>query len=158
MVGCQDENYHNLAVSHTQKPKVPATSQAQGHNAAAARKIVVSTGNRMLDQFKPLYFGVAFGFMFSFCTGMPDFFEWQETQRHSRVEGAPRLEQPLWDSIMARRVEGQFVRDWHMGFVSWNCNFKTSVNLSRTLWSYESIKEGNLTPCVVALASLCGPK
>ena len=33
------------------------------------------------------------------------------------------------------------VRDWQMGFVSWNCRFKTAVNLSRTLWSYETVKQ-----------------
>ena len=33
------------------------------------------------------------------------------------------------------------VRDWQMGFVSWNCRFKTAVNLSRTMWSYETVKQ-----------------
>ena len=33
------------------------------------------------------------------------------------------------------------VRDWQMGFVSWNCHFKTAVNLSRTLWSYDTVKQ-----------------
>ena len=42
---------------------------------------------------------------------------------------------------MARRAEGQMVRDWQLGFVSWNCRFKTAVNLSRTLWSYETVKQ-----------------
>ena len=46
----------------------------------------------------------------------------------------------MWDQIMARRAEGQFVRDWQLGFVSWNCRFKTAVNLSRTFWSYDTIK------------------
>lgn len=42
---------------------------------------------------------------------------------------------------MARRIEGHMVRDWQLGFVSWNCRFKTAVNLSRTLWSYESVQD-----------------
>ena len=87
------------------------------------------------------YYGVAFAFMFSYCTGMPDHVAFQETERYRRVESAPRVEHPVWDRIMARRSEGQMVRDWQMGFVSWNCRFKTAVNLSRTLWSYETVKQ-----------------
>ncbi len=77
---------------------------------------------------------------FSVCVGMPDSPAFQESRRHRRVENAPRVEHAIWDAIMARRCEGQFVRDWQMGFVSWNCRFKTAVNLSRTLWSYETVK------------------
>ena len=105
------------------------------------RKVAVSAGNVMIDQFKPWYYGVAFAFMFSFCTGMPDCPAFQESQRYRRQYGAPRVEHPVWDKIMARRAEGQLVRDWQMGFVSWNCRFKTAVNLSRTLWSYETVKQ-----------------
>ena len=72
--------------------------------------------------------------------GMPDRVAFQETERYRRVENAPRVEHPFWDRIMARRVEGQMVRDWQLGFVSWNCLFKAAVNLSRSLWSYENIK------------------
>ena len=104
-------------------------------------KIAVSTGDSMMNQFQPWYYGVAFGFMFSYCTGMPDYVEFQETERYRRKEEAPRVEHPIWDRIMARRAEGQFVRDWQMGFVSWNCRFKAAVNLSRTLWSYQTVKE-----------------
>ena len=104
-------------------------------------RVAVSTGNEMLDQFKPWYYGVAFSFMFSYCTGMPDVPAFQETERYRRIEHAPRVEHPVWDKIMARRVEGQMVRDWQLGFVSWNCRFKTAVNLSRTLWSYETVKQ-----------------
>ena len=104
-------------------------------------KIAVSTGDSMMNQFQPWYYGVAFGFMFSYCTGMPDYVEFQETARYRRKEEAPRVEHPIWDRIMARRAEGQFVRDWQMGFVSWNCRFKAAVNLSRTLWSYQTVKE-----------------
>ena len=104
-------------------------------------KIAVSTGDSMMNQFQPWYYGVAFAFMFSYCTGMPDYAEFQETQRYRRQADAPRVEHPVWDRIMARRVEGQCVRDWQMGFVSWNCRFKAAVNLSRTLWSYETVKQ-----------------
>jgi hypothetical protein len=72
---------------------------------------------------------------------MPDHIAFQETARYRRRENAPRVEHPFWDKIMARRAEGQMVRDWQMGFVSWNCRFKTAVNLSRTMWSYDTVKQ-----------------
>ena len=95
----------------------------------------------MIDQFKPWYYGVAFAFMFSFCTGMPDYPAFQETTRYRREESAPRVEHSIWDRIMSRRIEGQMARDWQLGFVSWNCRFKIAVNLSRTFWSYETVKQ-----------------
>ena len=116
------------------------SAKYQASSAKKPARVAVSAGNAMLDQFKPWYYGVAFAFMFSYCTGMPDYPAFQESQRHRRVEHAPRVEHPTWDRIMARRIEGQTVRDWQLGFVSWNCRFKTAVNLSRTLWSYESVK------------------
>ena len=104
----------------------------------------------MIDQFKPWYYAVAFAFMFSYCVGMPDFPEFQETSRHRRSGDAPRVEHAVWDQIMARRCEGQFARDWQMGFVSWNCRFKTAVNLSRTLWSYDTVTSNGETVKVTA--------
>ena len=35
-------------------------------------RLAVSTGNTMIDEFEPWYFGVAFPFIFKYCTGMPD--------------------------------------------------------------------------------------
>ena len=42
------------------------------------------------------------------------------------------------------------VRDWQLGFVSWNCRFKTAVNLSHTLWSYESVQHNGTQVKVTA--------
>ena len=42
---------------------------------------------------------------------------------------------------MSRRIEGQLSRDWNFGFVSWNYVFRSAVNLSRTLYTYETVKE-----------------
>ena len=81
---------------------------------------------------------------------MPDYPAFQETQRHRRLPQAPRVEHPVWDRIMARRIEGQTVRDWQLGFVSWNCRLKTAVNLSRTLWSYDSVKHNGESVRVTA--------
>ena len=44
----------------------------------------VITGNKMIDQFQPWYFGVAFAFVFSYCIGMPDVYHFAETARHRR--------------------------------------------------------------------------
>jgi len=88
--------------------------------------------------------------MFSFCTGMPDYPAFQETQRYRRQDNAPRVEHPVWDRLMARRIEGHMVRDWQLGFVSWNCRFKTAVNLSHTLWSYESVQHNGTQVKVTA--------
>ena len=97
----------------------------------------MSTGNVMIDQFQPWFFGVAFAFLFKYCTGMPDIPEYFEKERYRRDEDAPRIEGPLWVRVMARRVEAQLSRDWHFGFVTWNYLFRSSVNLSRSFFSYE---------------------
>ena len=49
---------------------------------------------------------------------------------------APRVELDEWVRIMARRVESQLQRDWHFGFASWNLLFRSSINTTRTLYSY----------------------
>ena len=94
----------------------------------------------MVRQFEPWYFGVAFAFLFKYCTGMPDMLEWSEKERYRRREDAPRVEPQLWVRIMSRRVEAQIARGWHFGFVSWNYLFRSAVNLSRTIYSYESAR------------------
>ena len=48
------------------------------------------------------------------------------------------MEPPRWVQVMPRRIEAQVQRDWHFGFVSWNYLFRSAINLSRTLYSYES--------------------
>jgi len=79
------------------------------NSAHEPKKVCISTGSTMVDQFKPWYYGVAFAFVFSFCTGMPDFAAFQEQERYRRKESAPRVEQADWDKIMSRRIEGQLV-------------------------------------------------
>ena len=119
------------ASTSTQSSSGPPVSQRRCA-AARPKRVVVSTGSSMLDQYEPWYFGVAFGFMFSFCTGMPDPPGFQNKERYRRSGDAPRVDHALWDTIMARRIEGQCVRDWQLGFVSWNCLFK-SVGISMAL-------------------------
>jgi len=111
-----------------------------GQTAPELQRVAVVTGSAMVDQFEPWYFGVAFAFLFKFCTGMPDMPKFTEKERYRRAEDAPRVEPPLWVRVMARRVEAQVSRDWHFGFVTWNYIFRSAVNLSRTLYSYETTK------------------
>ena len=37
-----------------------------------AHRFVMTSGTGMMPQFRPWHFGVAFAFLFKFCTGMPD--------------------------------------------------------------------------------------
>ena len=102
----------------------------------------------MLDQFVPWYFGVAFAFLFKYCTGMPDMPEWSPQARHRRSHDAPRIDLPLWVRAMSRRVESQLHRDWNFGYASWNLLFRATINMSRTLYSYEgriNDKGGSMT-------------
>ena len=126
-----------------------ALLQARGEGKRVDR-IRVRTGNTMIDQFEPWYFGVAFAFLFKYCTGMPDCPEFMKRPRYRRENGAPRVELPLWVRIMSRRVESQISRDWHFGFVSWNLVFRSAVNLSKTWFTYASTDpasaEDQLTP------------
>ena len=111
------------------------TSQSRaGDHGPRLEGYAVITGNAMVDQFQPWYFGVAFSFVFGYCTGMPDMHHFAETQRHRRQADAPRVEPPAWVRIMGRRVEAQLSRDWHCGFVAWNYLFRSAVNLSRTFF------------------------
>eukprot|EP00973_Karenia_brevis_P037231 5133403-Karenia_brevis.AAC.1 len=66
----------------------------------------------MQPQFRPWYFGVAFAFLFKFCTGMPDMPEWCTHQRHRRGEHAPRVPLTLWVKLLTRRIEQHLKRDW----------------------------------------------
>ena len=91
----------------------------------------------MIDQFEPWYFGVAFPFIFKYCTGMPDMPAWTKAPRYRREKNAPRIEADAWVRVMSRRVEAQVNRDWTFGFVSWNYIFRSSINLFRTFFAYQ---------------------
>ena len=52
-------------------------------------RLAVSTGNMMIEQFEPWYFGVAFPFIFKYCTGMPDMPAWTKATRYRRKDDAP---------------------------------------------------------------------
>eukprot|EP00975_Prorocentrum_lima_P022583 4752722-Prorocentrum_lima.AAC.1 len=82
------------------------------------------TGNVLVDAFKPWYLGVAFPFLFKYCTAMPDVTEtrtntcgrWRRTKPGSLTPPRPRVDLEEWGRTMMRRVEGQFRGDWTFGY------------------------------------------
>ena len=110
------------------------------------QRVACATGNAMIDQFEPWYFGVAFAFLFKYCTGMPDMPAFAKAPRYRRPPDAPRIEPSLWVRVMARRVEAQFSRDWSFGFVTWNYLFRSAVNLSRTIYAYDRVAGNEAEP------------
>ena len=91
-------------------------------------RVTACTGNKMLDQFEPWYFGIAFSFLIKYCTGMPDRPEFVQKPRYRRDASAPHVSLNRWVTTMARRVESSISRDWLFGFVSWNLMFRSAVN------------------------------
>ena len=124
--------------------------QREQEAGATVERLCATTGNKLVDQFEPWYFGVAFAFVFKYCLGMPDMPVFTRRNRWRRTADAPRVEPASWMRIFARRIEGQVSRDWTFGFASWNFVFRSAVNLSRTLLAYDSTSaektEGKLTP------------
>ena len=105
--------------------------------SATVQTLKIKTGQQVLDQFEPWYFGVAFAFVFKYCLGMPDLPAWSKKPRWRRPQSAPHIGLASWTRAMARRIEAQINRDWTFGFASWNLLFRSAVNLARTIDSYE---------------------
>ena len=106
----------------------------RGSKKPSLQGLEITTGSRMLDQFEPWYFGVAFAYLFKYCAGLPDAPEWSGKPRWRRKEDEPRVGLGDWVRIMSRRIESQLGRDWVFGFASWNVLFRSAVNLSRTVY------------------------
>ena len=127
-VGMADVNAQHVSALQA------TAARSQGpETVEEAAEFMLRTGNRLLDQFRPQYFGFAFPYVFKFCTGMPDPPAWSAVERYRRDESAPRVELQDWVQIMARRCEAQVCRDWVFGFASWNLYFRSALNLSRNL-------------------------
>ena len=96
-------------------------------------EVEVCTGNRLVDQFQPHYFAMAFPFCFKFATARPDVRNSLAaseglSRRLSADTDAPEVDVFKWAGAMVRRVETQFRRDWNFGFLLWNYLFRTLVN------------------------------
>ena len=102
-----------------------------------SERLEVRSGNVMIDKYQRYYFGVAFSFIFSYCTAMPDPPAFMRKPRHRRELDAPRVETSDWIRIMARRCEASLQKYCSFGVVSWNYYFRAAVNLTRTTYAYE---------------------
>ena len=100
-------------------------------------RLEARTGNVMIDQFVPWYFSVAFSFIFTYQSGMPDMPAFAKHPRYRREDSAPRIDTEDRVRVMSRCVEASVCRDWTFGFVTWNYLFRSSVNLTRSLYAYE---------------------
>ena len=129
--------------------------EAIQHLAGRIRKerVEVRTGNVMIDKCVPWYFSVVFGFIFTYQAGMMDMPSFVKHSRYRRSADAPRIEAADWVRAMSRRVESSVSRDWTFGFVAWNDLFRSSVNLSHSLYAYER-KDGKATSANCTPASL----
>lgn len=126
----------DINASHVSALQATATKGAIGENDAP--EFLLRTGNKLLDQFQPQYFGMAFPYVFKYCTGMPDPPAWTAKARFRRRPDAPRVELKDWVKIMARRCEAQVARDWVFGFSAWNLFFRSALNLSRNVALFKS--------------------
>ena len=129
--------------------------EAIQHLAGRIRKerVEVRTGNVMVDQFVPWYFSVAFGFMFTYQAEMMDMPSFAKHPRYRRSDDAPRIEAADWVRATSRREEGSVSCDWTFGFVAWNYLFRSSVNLSHSVYAYQR-KDGKATSATCTPASL----
>ena len=100
-------------------------------------RIGMKTGHLMIDQFESFYFGTAFAFIFSYYCGFPDMPAFARKTRFRRPVDAPRIETAEWVRAMSRRIEASLARDYSFGFVTWNYLFRSSLNLSQSLYAYE---------------------
>ena len=104
------------------------------------KRFAMTTGNVMMDQFMPWYFGVAFAFCFKYCTGMPDMPDFAKVPRHRRKQGAPTVDLPLWTRIITRRCEIALSKAWDLGFCMSSLLFQSTLNMSRTVFAFEDDK------------------
>ena len=65
-------------------------------------------------------------------------------KRFRRAADAPRIETGEWVRTMSRRIEASVARDYSFGFASWSYMFRSSLNLSQSLYAYER-KHGKAT-------------
>eukprot|EP00435_Cladocopium_sp_Y103_P055193 s336_g18.t1 len=128
--GYQDLNAHHVSALEE------IVTRSQPTSAQPLPEVTLYTGTKLLDQFQPLYFALAFPFVFPYGIGLPDVPKWSKRERFRRDAEDPYVELNTWVKVMARRIEAQVSRDWVFGFTSWNLLFRSALNLSRTTDAY----------------------
>ena len=103
----------------------------------------VRAGNKLLDQFQPRYWAIAFCFLFKHTTAEPDVVNHltpAEQQRQSRRKKgnplAPAVGMQAWAGAMQRQAASQFRRDWNFSPTLWNYIFRTMVNLQPNAFAF----------------------
>ena len=121
-------------------PEEDLQDQGSEQDEGPAPEQDVIASNQAIDQFAPWYFGVAFAYLFQYCTAMPDPPTWgtYKDRRWRRGADAPRVPLHDWVRLMSRRVESQLTRDWTFGYTTWNVLFRSAVNLSRSVYAYDT--------------------
>ena len=128
--GCHDLNAQHVSALED------IVTRSQPAPAQPLPEVTLYTGTKLLDQFQPLYFALAFPFVFPYGIGLPDVPKWSQRKRLRRHTEDPHVELNTWVKVMARRIEAQVSRDWVFGFTSWNLLFRSALNLSRTTDAY----------------------
>ncbi len=92
---------------HTESSATGKRLQAVAAERKKVASFAVHTGNAMMDQFEPWYFGVAFAFLFKYCTGMPDL---PSFSRKPRFKETAR---PEWKRMLGSELwRGESRRSW----------------------------------------------
>ena len=93
---------------------------------------------------------LAFFYILSYCTAMPDPPAFMLRPRHRRKDDAPRAEIGDCIQIMARLCEVSLQNDWSLGFVHRTYFSRSAVNLSRTTYAYERTNGQNTDATLTA--------
>ena len=120
------------------------------HSGADLHKFSLAPGTNMQEQFVPRYFGIAFAFMFKYCTGMPDMPKREDEVRFRRDSDAPRVEPQLWIKLISRRIEQQLRRDWSLGFTMGNYLFRSRLNLTKSAYRFSKVQRDDGSTGVTA--------
>ena len=93
-------------------------------------RIAVRTGNAMIDQYEPYYWGCAFVF-FTYNCGYPDMPAFAHKKRFRRAAGGPRIETGGWVRTMSRERLFFWIRVVEL-YVSFIAEFESVVICLRT--------------------------
>ena len=82
-----------------------AEDDASGTENVIVERMGVRTGNAMIDQYEPYYWGCAFAFIVTYNCGYPDMPAFAHKKRFRRAADAPHIETGDWVRTMSRRIE-----------------------------------------------------
>jgi hypothetical protein len=121
---------HRAAISGGSVDDVPIDEDAR-------HGVLEIIHGEMADQFTPLFFSVAYCFLFPHGDlGLPDLEYSHSTRPHRGAPQAPRVEFcELYSMLLVQRAEAVFRRDLTLSFALWQMVFRTKVNLGRHFYT-----------------------